>query len=185
MSGFVNQSDARSKVMTGNAQSAEFISQSSSGSPERSWCFGMNASDQFIVYGFNNTATFNSGQYMAFNATSWTAQSDERKKDIIEPIENAIDKVNSLRAVIGKYKADEEERRRSFLIAQDVQKVLPEAVEASNPDDLGIQYTEVIPLLVASIKELSAKNDALEAENTAMKTRMDALEARLTALESE
>jgi hypothetical protein len=57
------------------------------------------------------------------------------------------------------------------LIAQDVQVVLPEAVDASNPDKLGVAYTEVIPLLVAAIKELSAKNDALE-------TRLSVLEAK-------
>ena len=36
--------------------------------------------------------------------------------------------MSQLRAVIGKFKADEEGTRKSFLIAQDVQAVLPEAV---------------------------------------------------------
>tara|TARA_B100001250_G_scaffold395410_1_gene400297 strand:- start:285 stop:800 length:516 start_codon:yes stop_codon:yes gene_type:complete len=166
MSGINNQYNSNSVTINAHTNGTEFFSQCPSGSADRHWSFGMNGSDQFVVYGFTNSHTFASGAYIGFNATSWTASSDERKKDIIEPIENATDKVNSLRAVIGKYKADEEEKRRSFLIAQDVQKVLPEAVEASNPDDLGIQYTEVIPLLVASIKELSAKNDALEARLT-------------------
>ena len=57
---------------------------------------------------------------------------------------------------IGKFKTDSEETRRSFLIAQDVQAVFPEAVEASDPDKLGVQYTDMIPLLVAAIKELAA-----------------------------
>ena len=100
------------------------------------------------------------GVYLATNGTSWTSNSDERKKDIIEPITGAANKVSTLRAVIGKYKTDEEGTRRSFLIAQDVQAVLPEAVDASNPDNLGVQYTEVIPLLVAAIKELKAEFDA-------------------------
>ena len=82
--------------------------------------------------------------------------SDERFKDIIEPINNALTKVNGLRSVIGKYKTDEEGVRRSFLIAQDIQTQFPEALESSDPDKLGVQYTDVIPLLVASIKELSA-----------------------------
>lgn len=103
----------------------------------------------FVV---NSTA----GVYLANNGTSWTSNSDERKKDIIEPIENGLEKVSTLRSVIGKYKADEEGTRRAFLIAQDVQAVLPEAVDSSDPDDLGVQYTDVIPLLVASIKELKA-----------------------------
>tara|TARA_Y100000310_G_C20425197_1_gene688707 strand:- start:63 stop:842 length:780 start_codon:yes stop_codon:yes gene_type:complete len=137
------------------------LSHNPAGTSTRSWVFGHNNSDQYVVYGYNSTS-FNTGVYIGWGNTSWTAQSDERKKDIIEPITNAINKVKTLRAVIGKYKTDEEDKRRSFLIAQDVQEVLPEAVNSTNPDDLGLQYTEVIPLLVASIKELSAKVEALE-----------------------
>jgi hypothetical protein len=103
------------------------------------------------------------GVYLALNATSWTGASDEREKDIIEPIINAAEKVTSLRAVIGKYKTDAEGTRRSFLIAQDVQAVLPEAVDASNPDRLGVAYTDVIPLLVAAIKEQQAIINDLKA----------------------
>jgi hypothetical protein len=97
-------------------------------------------------------------------ATSWTSASDERLKDIIEPISNAIAKVGSLRAVIGKFKSDDTNTRKSFLMAQDVQSVLPEAVDASNPDRLGLAYTDVIPLLVAAIKELTARVQTLEAK---------------------
>jgi len=45
------------------------------------------------------------------------------------------------------------------LIAQDVQAVLPEIVKEAPDGYLGLAYTDVIPLLVASIKELSAKLD--------------------------
>jgi len=105
------------------------------------------------------------GVYLASGGTSWTSASDERKKDIVEPITNAANKVSTLRAVIGKYKTDEEGTRRSFLIAQDVQAVLPEAVDASDHDNLGVQYTDVIPLLVAAIKELKAEIDALKGQS--------------------
>ena len=85
-------------------------------------------------------------------------------KDIIEPIGNAVAKVGSLRSVIGKFKTDSEGTRRSFLIAQDVKSVLPEAVDVvGENNELGLRYTEVIPLLVAAIKELTARVEALEA----------------------
>jgi hypothetical protein len=96
------------------------------------------------------------------SATAWTAISDERFKDIIEPITNAVSKVGSLRSVIGKFKTDAEGTRRSFLIAQDVLAAFPEAAVANNPDKLGVTYTEVIPLLVAAIKELTAEVNALK-----------------------
>jgi hypothetical protein len=110
---------------------------------------------------FNDAAA---GVYVTYGATSWTGTSDERLKDIIEPISNAVSKIGSLRSVIGKFKTDSEGTRRSFLIAQDVQSVLPEAVDASNPDKLGVAYTDVIPLLVAAIKELTARVQTLEAK---------------------
>jgi hypothetical protein len=105
------------------------------------------------------------GQYMVNGSTSWTATSDERLKDIIEPISDAASKVSTLRAVIGKFKKDAEGTRRSFLIAQDVQAVLPEAVTIQEDEfgTLGIQYTEVIPLLVAAIKEQTTLIESLKA----------------------
>jgi hypothetical protein len=114
-------------------------------------------------------ASTTGGVYLASGGTSWTAVSDERKKDIIEPITDAASKVSTLRAVIGKYKDDSKQKRRSFLIAQDVQAVLPEAVDTSNPDELGLSYSDTIPLLVAAIKELKADLDATKAELAALK----------------
>ena len=104
------------------------------------------------------------GVYITDGATSWSSTSDERSKDIIETITNAADKVSSLRAVIGKYKTDAEGTRRSFLIAQDVQAVLPEAVSKQSDEagTLGVSYTDTIPLLVAAIKELTERIELLE-----------------------
>jgi hypothetical protein len=118
----------------------------------------LNAASINVIAGSN-------GVYLANAATSWASLSDERTKDIIENITDAATKVLSLRAVIGKYKTDSEGTRRSFLIAQDVQAILPEAVDATNPDKLGLQYSDVIPLLVASIKELTQRVAALESSN--------------------
>jgi hypothetical protein len=116
----------------------------------------------------NVVATTN-GVTLANGGTSWGAFSDERKKDIIEPITNAAEKVSSLRAVIGKYKTEEDGIRRSMLIAQDVQAVLPEAVVENNDGDLILHYTDTIPLLVAAIKELKAELDTVKAELATLK----------------
>jgi hypothetical protein len=118
------------------------------------------------------------GVYLASGGVAWIAVSDERKKDIIEPITDAANKVNQLRAVIGKYKTDADGTRRSFLIAQDVQSVFPEAVDATNPDELGVSYSDTIPLLVAAIKEQ-------QATITAQAETINALTARVVALEAK
>jgi hypothetical protein len=127
-----------------------------------------------IVFNTSNYYVLNSsgstGVVLPSGNTSWSAQSDERVKDIIEPISDAAQKLSTLRTVIGKYKTDDADKRRVFLIAQDVQNILPEAVSKLDDEDetLLLSYTDVIPLLVAAIKELSAKNDALEARIAAL-----------------
>jgi hypothetical protein len=104
------------------------------------------------------------GVYLATGSTGWVANSDERLKTDLVPIENGLEKVVSLRSVIGRYLTDSIDKKRPFLIAQDVKKVLPGAVMTNEETgDMGLSYTEVIPLLVASIKELKAENNLLKA----------------------
>ena len=108
------------------------------------------------------------GVHLTTNATSWTSSSDEKKKTDLIEIVNGLQKVSSLRPVTGRYKTDPEGTSRSFLIAQDVLSVLPEAVETSDPDSLGLRYTEVIPLLVAALKESKERIEQLEVKVAAI-----------------
>jgi hypothetical protein len=100
---------------------------------------------------------------LASGGVAWIAISDERQKENLTPITDAITKVSSLRAVTGNFITDPDKRSKAFLIAQDVEKVLPEAVDNSNPDIKGLAYTDVIPLLVAAIKEQTALINSLKA----------------------
>jgi predicted heme/steroid binding protein len=120
------------------------------------------------VYQFWDNSNFyiqniSNGVYLATNGVAWIAASDEKLKTDLVEIKDAANKVSSLRSVIGRYKTDEIGTKRAFLIAQDVLKVLPEAVNTNEKTgDLGVSYTEVIPLLVAAIKELKAEIDKLK-----------------------
>lgn len=149
---------------------AQAVTRCSAASAGQYWRYGADSGNSFIIYSSNASG----GVYIGNASTSWTGRSDERLKDIIEPITNATNKVSSLRAVIGKFKTDEEGTRRSFLIAQDVQAVLPEAVsvsprkEGEDTDYLGVAYTDVIPLLVAAIKEQQAIITQLQADVAAL-----------------
>ena len=120
-----------------------------------------NGSDWGLIV---QSSTNADGVKLVQGATSWTSNSDERLKDIIEPISNATNKINTLRAVVGKYKTDDEDKRRLFLIAQDVNNVFPEVVDIDGTDDayMGIRYSELVPVLIKAIQELNAKVSALE-----------------------
>jgi hypothetical protein len=137
--------------------------------------------NDFYIQGNAVGSTPTGGVYLNDYATSWSSASDENVKDIIEPITNATEKVRSLRAVIGKYKHESENKRHPFLIAQDVQAVLPEAVSIMNKGQenecLGLSYTDTIPLLVAAIKE---QQEMITQQSEIITT----LTARVAALES-
>jgi hypothetical protein len=102
------------------------------------------------------------GVYMVPAASGWNNISDERYKDNWAELSDAITKINTLRAGTHTWVKDASLPKDVGLIAQDVLAVLPEAVDTSNPDKLGLRYTHVIPLLVKAIQELSAKVTALE-----------------------
>jgi hypothetical protein len=104
------------------------------------------------------------GVSLTAGATSWAAYSDERMKAMNEflPFESALDKIISLRAGTGRYLTDPEGTSRSFLIAQDVQAVLPQAVSVDDNGMLTLRYQEVIPLLVAADKDIASKLAAFD-----------------------
>ena len=74
---------------------------------------------------------------------------------------NPLDKVAQLRGITFDYKKDG--KRSTGLIAQELEKVLPEAVyetsDIDNKDDKfkAVRYGNVVGLLVEAIKELKAE----------------------------
>ena len=87
-----------------------------------------------------------------------TAYSDERLKENIVNVDNALDKVCSMRGVYYNMIADETKSRRLGLVAQEVEKVLPEVVIEAKPEDdkdsiLSVDYGNVVGLLIEAIKE--------------------------------
>ena len=100
------------------------------------------------------------------NITAFGSTSDIRLKENIEVIPDALDKVKELKGVTFNYKKDG--KVSTGLIAQDLEKVLPEAVyESSDVDNdedkhLAIRYGNTVGLLVEAIKELEARVKELE-----------------------
>lgn len=90
-----------------------------------------------------------------------TAFSDARLKTNIEPISNAVDKVLSLTGIT--YTRKDTNAVGTGLIAQDVQKVLPQAVLENEDGYLSVAYGNLVGLLVEAIKELNAKVELLTA----------------------
>ena len=89
--------------------------------------------------------------------------SDERLKDNITPIDDPLAKVVSISGNTFDWNDKSNKSGHDVgLIAQEIEKVLPEAVTTRDNGYLAVDYHKVVPLLVEAIKELSAKVDALE-----------------------
>jgi len=103
------------------------------------------------------------GDVVAFSST--TASSIALKHDV-NIIDNALEKLQSLKGVSFKYNHDN--RESAGVIAEDVQKVLPEAVKSIPPQfgaektSLGVNYGALTSILIEAIKELTAKVEKLE-----------------------
>ena len=107
------------------------------------------------------------------NITAYGSISDERLKENIEVIENPIDKIKDLKGVTFNYKKDGS--KSTGLIAQDLEKVLPEAVYTSktigdeindeeSEEHLAIRYGNTVGLLVEAIKEQQEQIETLTAK---------------------
>ena len=97
-----------------------------------------------------------------------TTPSDMRLKSDIEPITDALAKVNALTGYTFTY--DHAGRKSAGLLAQEVEQVLPSAVSnkrlplgANNNEEYKtLQYDQTIALLVESVKELKSEIDILK-----------------------
>ena len=95
--------------------------------------------------------------YFTSNITAYYS-SDISLKDNIRPIESAIFKVQQIRGVTFDWnekagKLEQEKGHDVGLIAQEVEKVLPEIVQIRKDGIKAISYEKVVPLLVEAIKE--------------------------------
>ena len=81
--------------------------------------------------------------------------SDESKKENIIKIDSALDKIEKLEGVFYNF-IEEPNTRRTGLIAQNVEKVLPEVIY-DNEDGKNIAYGNMVGLLIEAIKELKTE----------------------------
>lgn len=83
------------------------------------------------------------------------AKSDKRLKENIEHIDNALEKLNQIDGKVYKFKFKETERDGG-VIAQELEKILPEAVVEKDGIKY-VKYSAVIALLINAVKELNQK----------------------------
>jgi hypothetical protein len=123
------------------------------------------------------------------NVLTGTCASDLRFKKDVTPFATVLDQLTALQPVHYFWRADEFPDRHfgtgetAGLIAQDVEKVLPELVETDKDGFKAVNYSKLPLFTIQAVKELKAVSDALRAENNALKAEVDPLKQRMTELE--
>lgn len=126
----------------------------------------------------------------ALNGTIQT--SDARMKKEIADLRYGLRELMQLRPVSFEWKERGDGQQHLGLIAQETEKVIPEAVSREKNSDapLGMNYTTLIPVVIKAIQEqqssmttLKNENEALQQRNTALQQQNADLDARLKALE--
>jgi hypothetical protein len=106
----------------------------------------------------------------AAGLSNWNNVSDGRLKKDVTPVINGLDKIKQLDGVYFNWDKEKrtglnlDDKNHIGLIAQDVEEILPQVVTTGD-DEFGtktIAYSDIVPVLIEAIKELSAKNTALE-----------------------
>ena len=103
-------------------------------------------------------------------ADAWTTYSSKRWKTNIQPIENALDKVQRLRGVTFDWKKDG--KHDIGLVAEEVGQVIPEVVayESNKKDAKSVDYSRLVAVLIEAVK-------AQQKEIEMLKTTVESLKA--------
>lgn len=126
------------------------------------------------VVSFNQTFTFAaSGNFTA--SGNVTAYSDERVKTNIKTIDNAVDKVKQLRGVEFDRTDMKNNDHQIGVIAQEVEKVIPEVVIEQEDGMKSVAYGNMVGLLIEAMKEQQAQIDAQNEQINSLKEEINAL----------
>ena len=111
-----------------------------------------------------------------FRAVTVSSPSDVRLKRNIIPLKTCLEKIDSLQGVTYEWDrikfpdSGMPAGKQIGLIAQDVEKTLPELVSVDKDGYKGVSYTKLTAVLVEAVKELKAENEKQVIENKALRT---------------
>jgi len=118
--------------------------------------------------GVGTAGTTTVGLIRATNDVVAFYSSDRRLKDNLVKLGNPLDKVSQLNGYefdwIAKEGIHENEGHDIGVIAQEVEKVMPEIVQTRDNGYKAVKYEKIVPLLIESIKEQQKQIDELKKE---------------------
>ena len=150
---------------------------------ERGWhgVYGYKGSGDRDSWGFNMDDMINGRMWNDFRLgfTLKNYISDRRLKYVGTNNNDGLDKIKQLKVFNYVYKKDTTKTPHVGVIAQDLQKVFPNAVKKGADGFLTIRMEDMFYAVINAIKELDSRVTTLEKENKELKVRLDKLEAKL------
>ena len=145
---------------------------------------GYTAVDAYIS---GNTGNINGSGYFNGNdlivTGNVTAYSDIKLKENIQVIDNALSKVKLIQGVTyTRNDLDDKTRRYSGVIAQQVEKVLPEVVEQDEEGLRNVAYGNMVGLLIEAIKEQDTEITTLRSQLQQQQSELDELKSLVKSL---
>ena len=97
----------------------------------------------------------------ASSSTTYNTTSDERLKENIKPISDAVEKLMAMNPVNFTWKKYPDNPSQHGFIAQEMKKILPEAVTSSE-EYMSMDYGRITPILVAALQNALKRIQELE-----------------------
>ncbi len=105
--------------------------------------------------------------------------SDYRLKYVGKEFTSGLDKIRALKVFNYTFKKDKTKEPHVGVMAQDLQKVFPDAVKKGADGFLTIRMEDMFYAVINAVKELDSRVTALEKENAELKVRLERLEAKI------
>ena len=116
---------------------------------------------------------------LGFTLTNFVTSSDRRLKYVGSENTSGLDKIRQLKVFNYTFKKDEKKTPHVGVIAQDLQKIFPDAVKKGVDGFLTIRMEDMFYAVINAIKELDSRVTALEKENQELKARIERLESKI------
>jgi|GEM_PF-1832758 len=168
---YFRDSDNRSSMIHINSNLMYFLrgcDNASDPASGNSWC-AYNGRWPLYINMDNNDAVFGGNLY----GMAYYYNSDINLKKDIAPITGSLEKINDLNGVYFKWKADN--APSIGLIAQDVEKIFPEAVSTDKNSGLkSVDYGKIVAPLIEAVKEQQREISELKSQISGLESKINA-----------
>lgn len=154
------------------------------------FCFAdrVNSTNRWVWYSSDGIAYLHKGgvgNLLSITSNGeLTITSDLRLKRNIVTIPNALAKVIQLRGVMFEWKDDAISEKHYGVIAQEVEKVIPEVVLTSKEGNKSVAYSKLTTVLIEAVKEQNGTIKTQQEQIDSLNAKVKLLEAKLDQVEA-